>query len=102
MIVTLALIQGIPKASLFLLNDKQYAISPIHEISDYMRLASGDVIPYKDIEEEKGELEIGGIIRHGPVVYADYYRKPSIFNPALVFSEFMLDLKNKILGLIRK
>ena len=84
------------------LEDKQYAISPLREENSYMTLANGAKRPYRDIIEDRGLLEIGGISKHGPIDYADYFDKPYWFNPVFVFSDFMIDLKNKVLGLIKK
>lgn len=84
------------------LEDKQYAISPLREENSYMILANGVKRPYKDLIEERGLLEIGGISKHGPIDYADYFNRPYWFNPVIAFADFMLDLKNNVLGLIRK
>ena len=81
------------------MEDKQYAISPIHEIEDDLRF-HGMTKHIIDYEEERGLVEIQGITRHGPVVYADYYKMPYWFNPAIIFGEFMLDLKNKVIGFV--
>ena len=93
---------GHPDAFSLPLEDKQYAISPFYEENSVMYLANGDKIPYKDIIEERGLLEIGGISKHGPIEYADYWNKPYWFNPVIAFADFMLDLKNNVIGLIRK
>ena len=84
------------------LEDKQYAISPLREENSYMTLANGAKRPYRDIIEDRGLLEIGGISKHGPIDYADYYKRPYWFNPVIAFADFMIDLKNHILGLIKK
>ena len=84
------------------LEDKQYAISPLREENSYMTLANGVKRPYRDMIEERGLLEIGGISKHGPIDYADYFNRPYWFNPVIAFAEFMIDLKNNVLGLIRK
>ncbi len=84
------------------LEDKQFAISPLREENSYMTLAIGVQRPYRDIIEDRGLLEIGGISKHGPIDYADYYKRPYWFNPVIAFADFMLDLKNNVLGLIRK
>ena len=44
-----------------------------------------------------GLVEIGGLTRHGPIIYADYYRQPCWFNPALIFAEFAIDLGHRCL-----
>lgn len=78
-------------------NDRLYAISPIREIKDEINTVGGteSII---DLEEERGELRIGDIIKHGPIVYADYYKEPYWFNPAMIFADFVLDLRNNIIG----
>ena len=84
------------------LEDKQYAISPLREENSYMTLANGAKRPYRDIIEDRGLLEIGGISKHGPIDYADYYKRPYWFNPVIAFADFMVDLKKNVLGLIKK
>ena len=68
-----------------------FAISPIHKIEDELVL-HGRVNKVVDLEEERACLQIGGITRHGPIVYADYYKHPCWFNPAKIFAEFVIDL----------
>ena len=63
---------GHPDAVSLPLEDKQYAISPFYEEKSVMYLANGDKIPFKDIIEERGLLEIGGISKHSPSEIADY------------------------------
>ncbi len=80
-------------------SEKSYAISPIHEIQDEIKTVNGST-SIVDLEEERGELRIGNIVKYGPVVYADYYKEDYWFNPARVFSDFVLDLKNNIIGFL--
>ena len=77
--------------------DSLYAISPIHEIEGPLFIGgkSHQVI---DHEEERGLVDIGGITRHGPITYADYYRKPYWFNPAMIFADFVIDLKGNYIA----
>lgn len=78
--------------------EKQYSISPIHEIRDELRTFGG-ATQIVDLEEERGILRIGDITKYGPIVYADYFERESYwFNPAMTFAEFVLDLKGGIIG----
>lgn len=78
-------------------SESAYATSPVHEIEDYLTLG-GKANKVNDHEEEHGLLEIGGLTRHGPITYADYYRRPCWFNPALIFAEFVIDLKGNYIA----
>ena len=84
------------------LEDKQYAISPLKEEKFNLSYLTGVKKLYKEIIEDRGLLEIGGISKHGPIDYADYYKRPYWFNPVIAFADFMVDLKNNVLGLIKK
>ncbi len=46
--------------------------------------------------------KIGGISKHGLIDYTNYFYRPYWFNPVIAFADFMLDLKNNVLGLFRK
>lgn len=78
------------------MSESVYATSPVHEIEDYLTLG-GKASKVIDREEERGLVEIGGLTRHGPIIYADYYRQPCWFNPALIFAEFAIDLGHRCL-----
>ncbi len=79
-------------------SEKQYSISPVHEIRDELR-TNGGVTQIVDLEEEHGCLRIGDITKYGPIVYADYFERESYwFNPAMIFAEFVLDLKGGVIG----
>ena len=93
---------GHPEAVSLPLEDKQYAISPLKEEKFNLSYLTGVKKQYKGIIEERGLLEIGGISKHGLIDYADYFNRPYWFNPVIAFADFMLDLKNNVLGLIRK
>ena len=79
------------------LTDMQYAISPIREKEDDLHF-HGMKKHIIDHVEERGKVEIQGITRHGPIVYADYYNLPYWFNPAIIFADFMIDLKKQVIG----
>ncbi len=78
-------------------SESVYAISPIHEIEDDL-IIHGKACKVVDLEEERGCLQIGDITRHGPIVYAEYYKLPRWFNPTKIFAEFVIDLKGKYIA----
>ena len=93
---------GHPEAFTLPLEDKQFAISPLKEENVNLSFTNGAKKQYKGIIEDRGLLEIGGISKHGLIDYTEYYKRPYMFNPVIAFAEFMVDLKNNVLGLIKK
>ena len=93
---------GHPEAVSLPLEDKQFAISPLKEEKVNLSFINGAKNQYKGIIEDRGLLEIGGISKHGLIDYTEYYKRPYMFSPVIAFADFMLDLKNNVLGLIRK
>lgn len=93
---------GHPDAVSLPLEDKQFAISPLIEENVNLSFLTGVKKQYKGIIEDRGLLEIGGISKHGLIDYTEYYKRPYMFNPVIAFADFMIDLKNNVLGLIRK
>jgi hypothetical protein len=82
-------------------SESVFAISPIHEIEDNL-IIFGRAKKVVDLEEERCCLQIGGITRHGPIVYADYYDQPYWFNPTKIFWDFVIDLKGKYIAFKQK
>ena len=93
---------GHPDAVSLPLEDKQFAISPLKEEIVNLSFTNGAKKQYKGIIEDRGLLEIGGISKHGLIDYTEYYKRPYMFNPVIAFADFMVDLKNNVLGLIKK
>lgn len=93
---------GHPNAVSLPLEDKQFAISPLKEEKVNLSFITGAKKQYNEIIEDRGLLEIGGISKHGLIDYTEYYKRPYMFNPVIAFADFMIDLKNSVLGLIRK
>ena len=80
------------------MSDLIHAISPVHEEEDEV-IINGIAKSEKEMVEERGRIQIGEVVRHGPISYTDFFKRfPYWFNPAMIFAEFVLDLRGGVIG----
>lgn len=76
------------------LKDTIYSQGPLEMVQDTLYVGSYHR-EITDWSEERAELKMGDITRHGWAIYNDYSKHPYSINPAFVFKEFVVDLKNE-------